>query len=123
MKRYHKDIWLPDNLIEECKQLVKTPKKFSLHAYQRLNSKDRSHKVDRGLVVASLKKIQKNPPEPFEVYTNNNGKAEKFCMRGHYKKDDIIFVFTKKLIVTFWLNDKNDSHKTLDEELYERKGT
>ena len=58
----------------------------------------------------------------FEVEINN-GNIVKFCARVQYDDShDVIIVITgdrfNPIVKTVWLNDKNDSHKTLDRSKY-----
>lgn len=111
---------MPEDLVTLSRKLVRNHKHFSRHSKENLN-KDWPHTAERNRVFEVLSDLQNYPVDPFEVYTDDSGRLLKYCMRTPYNlTHDITFVFsaTTESIITFWLNDALDSHKTLDASLY-----
>lgn len=110
MGRYHREVGFPEG-IALPKGLF--PITLSQHAREEA-ARDRlelpTH-LDTRLWVA------------FEVRTNEAGKVLKVAYRRRYddRRDAIIVVATDRMVVvTAWANHLNDSHRTLDESVYDK---
>lgn len=123
--RYHQDIFMPEGLQEKCKNLMKrkSPHRFTQHAKDHLSKlEDRSHRVDMYSLMDALKFLEEFPTDPFEVYTDKHKNPIKFCTRTDLTpNEDVVFVISDNKVVTFYVNDKNDEHDTLDYGLYSKK--
>lgn len=95
---------------------------FTKHMQERLREKHIYYKTAK-LALNGITYGGKG--EIFEVETDEYGNPFKFSVRTEYdEKKDITFVFlrvNKKFIIkTIWLNYKDDSHKNLDLDKYEK---
>ena len=121
MKRYHKQVGFPkDNNIEyNTKVLNDMEWNISKHAFDKvmgeLNLNDLK---DLGGFV---KHIILSADDVFEYYEDNNH-ITKLCYRiaySHYQ-DIILVVGNDKTLVTLYLNDTDDEHKTLNRDNYNK---
>lgn len=124
MKKYHKNICWKDDFDIQSLKLIKNRNIFTHHLIKHFYNKDRSHRIEYATFINILKNLYKRPQgfyyEIFEVEVEN-GIVQKSCFRTHYNNtEDIIIVFRYGLIVTAWLCDINDNHKTLKENNYEK---
>ena len=123
--KFHKDIYMPGNLISMC---VDAYKKYA--GQFRMTNKgkskigdDDSHNYDINVVERLANSIPDIENRILEVVANfhqdqnNPYSIKKFVARVHYKdKDDISIVFFVKdnpCILTAWINPKSDDHNTL----------
>ena len=122
MNRYHKTIYFPKE--HDIKLYQINDKLNWIKCYGKT-----THSIDRlkerADFITALKFINNmtlRKTDIFEYYIEN-GNVEKVCYRISYNNyEDIIIVLSKKkAIITAWINNKNDSHKTLDKTLYEVK--
>lgn len=109
---YHKLIGFPPTLIinSEYKILVK----YTQHAKNEAN-----HDRYGDITLPKLIKFKKE--DIIEVETSDNIIVDKVLIRIPYnEKYDICLAILLGLglVKTLWLNDKNDSHKTLDKNKY-----
>lgn len=116
MDLYHADIRLPD--------LYRSPAhrvnlQYSRHALKACQD-DRYAKS-----IPVFDSIPLQCFETVELGVNPaTGRIEKYVMRGHWTTDlDLIFVLIPSLtsawfVKTVWINERNDSHKTLDRSKY-----
>ena len=75
-KLYHKDIYLPQDLINQAiyQQQNTTNFVFTKHLIERIECKDRSHNsVTAEKIWNVLSKLKEKPIIPFEVETENDG--------------------------------------------------
>ena len=121
-KLYHKEVYWEDWFNNSAKELVNSNLMLSKHMSDHLDNPNYKHDIDIKQLYLIVKELQNNLfVTPFEVEVENN-KVTKCVIRTKYNDNkDITIVFRKGLIVTCWLNDKNDLHFTLDESKYERK--
>ena len=80
-------------------------------------------KKDRYGDIVLLKVIKFKREDIIEVETSDNINADKVLIRIPYnEKYDICLAILLKvsLVKTLWLNDKKDSHKTLDKNKYDK---
>lgn len=119
---YHREIKWFDNFDNESLNLVGSTQKLSKHLYHHIKyDKDRSHNLTLKGVYTALNRIKTYEYiEPFEVETDENNHAIKCVVRTYYDRyNDICLVITKDLVVTAWLCDYRDNHKTLNKNKYE----
>lgn len=127
-KLYHKEVYWEDWFNESAKNLVTTECDLSNHLWKHIDEdEDKRYDIDLSLLYFIVKRLSKhglrdnNREGIFEVEVENE-EVTKCVVRCIYDKNrDISIVFRKGLIVTAWLNDKNDLHFTLDESKYERR--
>lgn len=145
---FHKDVFMPQEAKNTSVVLNQAMTNYFLskHFEEHLNnqaSEDRSHTYFRNVVINSLNEMCYQPKkilEPFEVEYSKDfhffGKpgwfVTKYCVRVPYGvNDDLVIVIRpqwdkfrqsydvdKNMIVTAWLNHKEDSHTTLDASKY-----
>lgn len=123
MNRYHKDVYFPQEHVEQLTALV----------YQ-LNNKDwryTAHCLDnarlRILNIEQLLYFIKNDLKIdvdgiFEYYIDEKNNIEKICYRFRYNNiyDIILVIGNNKEIITIYINSAEDKHETLKKELYAR---
>lgn len=122
---FHKDVFMPSDIQEQCKLLQKDMKHytFSKHFLTHLKKKeDFKHNYLVHIVHKCLKSLVNTPQEAFEIEFKDN-KIAKYCCRIPYsKKNDLVVVIKpilmNNLIITAWLNRKNDVHKKLNKDKY-----
>lgn len=117
MLRYHKKIHFPD--IDKLKKLNNILNsynwKYSKHCLD--NIKYRISDIEKLLIF--INNLTLNENDIFEYYKLHN--IEKLCYRIEYNNTfDIILVLDNdKRIITIYLNNKDDKHYTLKENLYQ----
>ena len=138
-KLFHSDIFMPKGMQEVVLKLQqKYFNNYSLsnHVKEYLDSYyNRSHSYNADLILNCLNSIKVSPKQAFEVllvndvkkYNNTKWHVEKYCIRVDYnEREDLIVVISPKInkheinnvIITMWLNDKNDNHYTLNDSKY-----
>ena len=141
----HKDVYLPNKIQEVAGRLLKNYKTYTLSGHVKDHAvvdEDKSH----GYTLPRLKEALDNAIgkafEAFEVevtqYDNKDGKTKspwyvtKICIRVPYGDDQDVCLSIRPyrdyvthrldtanaLIVTAWLNARNDNHTTLDSSKY-----
>jgi len=119
MLRYHKKVYFPESDKNKLENITKNLNilnwQYSRHTLD--NLKFRS--IDIEDILLFIKNITLEYHQIFEYYKYREG-IEKICYRISYNDyDDIILVLNEnKLIITIYLNSKNDKHETLKENLY-----
>ena len=120
MKRYHKIIYFPSQYDNELKRITDSfnnNKKFNHtnHAFFNLKNRFDYHSILEFLANKITFKIE----DIFEYYIEDD-KIIKLCYKMPYNEgqDLIIVLSDKKAIVTLYINNKGDNHKTLKNELY-----
>lgn len=112
---YHRDIGFPSTA--EIKE------GFYNLTYTR-HAKERQEIKYGGLrVLPSVLNITKD--KVVEIHTDDNITAKKLLVRiGYDKKRDIVLAIQPMdgvaKVITFWLNDKKDTHRNLDKTKYTR---
>ena len=126
-KLYHKDIYLPQDLINQAihQQQNTTNFVFTKHLIERIECKDRSHNsVTAEKVWNVLSKLKEKPIIPFEIETENfNGKEKvtKYVVRDICNIfEDISVVIRGNRVITAYINDSTDEHFTLDSSKYSK---
>lgn len=127
IKLYHKDIFLPQELIEQAIEQQRTVKNyiFTKHLIERIECKDRSHNsVTAENVWKVLDGLKKKPIAPFEVETkeiNGKEKVAKYVVRAKMNElEDICLVVGGNKVITAYMNNSSDNHRTLDYSRYEK---
>lgn len=137
---FHKDVWLHKDFQETVLRYQKeffNSYFYSKHFEDRLNnSSDRSHDYLKTAVESCLKTIKDNPQEAFEIEMSKDYHffklggwfVTKYCIRIPYSAEQDLCVAIRpqyknsvpvdNMIVTAWLNNKKDSHNTLDKTKY-----
>lgn len=118
MQRYHKNIYFPD--IDKLRELNNTLNscnwKYSAHALN--NMKHRISDIENLLqFINNMTLKEADIFEYYKLYDN----IEKICYRIAYNDifDVILVLSNNKTIITLYLNNNNDSHVTLKENLYQ----
>ena len=126
-KLYHKDIYLPQDLIDQAihQQQNTINFAFTKHLIERIECKDRSHNsVTAEKVWTVLSKLKENPIVPFEVETeihNQVEKVTKYVVRDRCSIfEDISIVIRGNKVITAYINDSMDEHFTLDCSKYSK---
>lgn len=121
MGLYHKDVYMTNEMINQCPGLYSGNLEPTSHFFNRNKGLSDKYVFDRNRFDEVIDEIKSEKPEPFEVETDESGKVVKCCIRYNYDKyRDICIVFRKDKIITFWFNSVNDNHLTLDESKYNR---
>jgi len=119
MLRYHKKVYIP---IEDIKKLQDftcnlngITWQYSAHAID--NLKYRAYNIKDILIY--IKDLQLDYKDIFEYY-KDNGNIQKAVYRVDYKGlyDLCLVISDNKMLVTIYINVKNDNHDTLDKNLY-----
>ena len=120
---YHREVFWNDSFDRDSAKLIKYVYRLSRHLKEYLeedNTERRNFDLDGIMGTVEYLKTM-DSVESFEVETEN-GFLTKCVVRVSYnKRKDICIVFRKGLIVTAWLCNKDDTHKTLDKTKYEKK--
>lgn len=118
MKVYHREIGFPESLLIPYDTVMNLG--FTNHARERMTREN--YKV---IVLPTVVKLTKS--NIVEVYTENKKDVLKILMRVHYDYNrDIVLVLQpdfqkgKMVVITFWLNYKNDQHPGLDMTKYSK---
>lgn len=128
-KLYHESVYMKDEDKERAMRIERTLRKIRLskHFQRHLEMQDRKHELTKQGVKRSIITIIKTPKVPFEVEYDEQSYF-KFVVRIEYDEiHDISIVFLKQkqdkfsLIKTAWLNRKDDKHRTLNRDRYERE--
>lgn len=125
---YHKEVYWKDWFDNSAKSLITTECELSNHLWKHIEEdEDKRYDIDLSLLYLIVKRLSENGLRDsnregiFEVEVENE-EVTKCVVRCIYDRNrDISIVFRKGLVVTAWLNDKNDLHNTLDESKYERR--
>ena len=119
---YHRQVyWKKDFDIESAK-LIKTVNKFSRHLQEHFADNAERRQFDADAIIKIIDKLKKfDNIKAFEVETDGRYLTKCVVRVGFNGKKDICIVFRKGLVVTAWLCDKDDNHKTLDKRKYEKR--
>ena len=120
---YHREVFWKDDFDEDSAKLIKSAYRLSRHLMEYLDNDDSDRrKFDFDGIMGTIEYLKTmDSVESFEVETEN-GFLTKCVVRVSYnERKDICIVFRKGLVVTAWLCDKNDNHKTLDKTKYEKR--
>lgn len=123
MKLYHTSIYMPDNLVNQCTNMMRKASRcrLSRHIKEWLEGEDIKHRYSRDDLEGAFFYICKFRPIPFEVGVEG-GMVKKFAVRIHLDIDsDISIVINRENVaVTAWINRRDDLHYTLNAEKYEK---
>lgn len=112
--KYHKSIGFPTTL----KKPIGTYKVgYSKHAIERMQERC----INPMREMPGFVRVTKN--NIIEMETTDNIKAQTVVVRmQHNKKKNLILVLEPSaaiaMVITFWINDKTDDHKTIDKSKY-----
>ena len=120
MNRYHKSIYIPNNIKEKLKpfnnRLNTLNWQYTPHSIDSI--KNRCYNIKN--ILYFISKLSLDVKDIFEVYEFNNN-IIKACYRIEYQTCDIILVIdSNKTIITIYANAKEDNHITLNKNLYTR---
>lgn len=122
MKLYHSSIYMPDNLVNQCTNMMRKASRcrLSRHIQEWLEGEDIKHQYSKDDLEGAFFYISKFRPVPFEVGVEG-GVVKKFAVRIHLDIDrDISIVISRENVaVTAWINRRDDLHYTLNVEKYE----
>lgn len=113
MPLYHTEIGFPSNLPPIRPIIGLVPSKHAENARW----------DDRYGMITLPKIFNPNYAKVIEIETDNLGNIVKILARQtHDPKHDVVYAIVPqtKLIKTAWLQDKNDAHKTLRRDLYDK---
>lgn len=119
---YHRDCFWQNSFYNRMKRDLMNEEYMVLsnHLESYFKNRTRSHEIDRDRLIRCVMNIFYNRRwnELFEVEIED-GRIVKAVVRTNYNKtQDICIVFRKGLVVTAWLNDREDKHPTLDKKKY-----
>lgn len=117
MIKYHKSIGFKDSDVIQCKALLdrlnQRQVKFSCHALQEL-----SQEKEAVTIGQKIKDYTLSFSDVFEIAIDND-RIEKIGFRIGFNEKDIVFILSRdKLLITSWLNGRNDKHFTLNKSFY-----
>ena len=119
---YHREVFWKDDFDRDSAKLIKSVYRLSRHLkdYLEYDNTDR-RSFDFDGIMGTIEHLKTmDSVESFEVETKN-GFLTKCVVRVSYnERKDICIVFRKGLVVTAWLCNKDDNHKTLDKSKYNR---
>jgi len=118
--RYHKNVYIP--ITDTFKLKAYTDKlnglkwQYSRHALDNLKYRI----IDRVGLLLYIKSYILDWQDIFEYYIDNIGNIEKAVYRFEYMEgqDIILVIAPDKKIVTIYINNSDDLHYTLKENLY-----
>lgn len=122
IKLYHRKIKWHDYFDKQSFQIVKNVQEISCHAYNHIiDKRQKRYNIDLGKMWDIIENINLDDCKPFEVEVDENlNEVTKCVLRLEYDcKRDISIVFRERVIITCWLNNKNDLHYTLDISKYQ----
>ena len=122
-KLYHRKIKWYGYFDKQSFEIIKNVQEISCHAYNHIiDKRQKRYNIDLGKMWDIIEDITLENCKPFEVeYDENSKQVTKCVIRLSYDfKRDIAIVFREGVIITCWLNNKDDLHDTLDESKYEK---
>lgn len=123
MPLYHKDIWMPIDLIEQTFYLQEHLGyvEFTNHVEDNLKKNDFHHRANKSDLIYAIHYLRDNRIVPFEVEEENNVVVKYAVKIPLYNKDIILVIRDNCRLITFYTNKKNDEHTTLDYKKYVKK--
>ena len=141
---FHSDVFVPQGAQEQVLNLQKIMKSYFLskHFQEHLDNQeieDRSHKYFKNAVINNLNEMisdSRTLRKAFEIelskdyhfFKKSGWFVTKFCIRLSYSQiEDLVVVLRPQyketnvvdfMVVTAWINDNRDNHKTLDTTKY-----
>ena len=121
VKLYHKDVYFLPHFNTQSFILIKSVKRLSNHLWEHIdNSNKKRYNIDVAKLYLILNSINESNCYPFEVETTDDI-VTKCVIRCEYDEGrDISIVIRDGIVVTSWLNFKDDLHVTLDRSKYEK---
>lgn len=129
-KLYHKDVYMPNEMIEcalnRQKNINVKACLMSSHLKKdHIDNVDKKHNYTAEDIEGTLNLIKARPVKPFEVGMSlDKTYMKKYAVRIKLDDEyDISIVINAKgtKIITAWVNNREDTHKTLDPTRYEQK--
>lgn len=128
LDRFHKDIFFPEWYSESINEFLgeissSGPMTFSLHSVEKVV--DLVENYGKKALEEFSKVIRNNILEEekvFEFYSKSR-KITKACFRfslGNFPIDIIIVISSGGVIITVYLTDRDDNHKTLNKKPYKK---
>lgn len=125
-KLYHKEVFWKKYFDREALKLADkiTADELSYHIEkEHMKNPDKKHPYDFNGLLKAIERIRSNENAYLFEVAENNGIILKAVWRVSYDdKNDISVVIRRDknriFIVTAWVNDKGDIHKTLDKNNY-----
>lgn len=120
--RYHRDVYFPENIEQQLNVLLHFMEKenwyFTYHSVSKLLAMNTKLAME---VSRTIFKYSINTEDIFEVCIRK-GYIAKFSLRIKLNEtvDLIIVCSNEKSVVSLWINNKDDTHETLDVSLYEK---
>lgn len=119
---YHRQVFWKKEFDVESAKLVKTANRFSRHLQEYFTDDTERRQFDAESIMNIIEKLKTfDNIRAFEVETDGHYLTKCVVRVGFNGKKDICIVFRKGLVVTAWLCNKDDNHKTLDKSKYERR--
>jgi hypothetical protein len=142
---FHKDVFMPDDVQDLVRAYESNMKSYRLSAHLQNHiayqaQANRSHTYFEDVLIRCLDSIKDNPQDAFEVelgkdlsiFGDDGWYITKYCVRVHYSDTEDACIAIRpqysdgyvvgNLIVTAWMNSRNDSHFTLDKSKYCSEG-
>ena len=119
---YHKDVFWNKKFDVEAIELIKSVERTTRHLQDRIDSGNANRAFNTSGVLKAVDNLKtKKSISCFEVETDNN-KVVKCCVRTPYNaQKDICLVIRQGVVITAWLCNRNDTHKTLDRSKYAKR--
>lgn len=122
---YHKKVYWDKKFDVDARKLMeKEEYTFSQHLLTNLRySKAKRRQITEERLSQILYNIRdrKQNYYLYEVEVENGNVVKAVVRTSYDKEDDISIVYRNKCIVTAWLNEKVDTHMTLDKKKYFQK--
>lgn len=121
-KLYHLDVYMPTYLYTYARRLIMLEDTFIFSNHVKQSTTRKKHEFTLKDLNKICHKLNKQC-SPFEIETQF-GEITKICVRTQYKDKDISIALAPVkdglMVKTAWINEKDDDHKTLNVEMYER---
>jgi hypothetical protein len=129
LRRYHINIYVPEwgrNSVQEfCSKLADKELEYSFHATQKLKRMSKKYRLAVHNLIKSINISDDILLDyVFEFYTDEDKEVKKVCFRFpmvNLDTDIIVVISSTARIVTVYLNNEFDKHRSLELSLYERK--
>ena len=119
---YHKQVFWKKEFDVESAKLIKTVNRFSKHLEEYFADESERRQFDATSIIKIVERLKTfDNIKAFEVETDGHELTKCVVRVGFNGKKDICLVFRKGLVVTAWLCNKDDNHKTLDKSKYDRR--
>lgn len=127
IKLLHIEKGIPQAILNEVlsiqRNLSQRNLELSRHIVCRLENCNHKHHYTGDELISCVERLKSNPVIPFEVevaFYNGVVIIKKYVVRIKYNDtQDISVVIRGDKIITAWINDRDDAHKTLDLSKYD----